>query len=98
MGVPQKLLSATRPAQRIREVGSATSLRLVAPPGVTAAHRLIARTDAGLVPAALPVLFLEPMGGESGDGGDGGYGGYGGRGLPGVGGCGGAQKFGGLGG
>ena len=44
------------------------------------------------VPAVVPVLFLEPMGGESGDGG------YGGPGLPGVWGCGGAQKFGGLGG
>ena len=74
-GVPQKLLSATRPAQRIRDVGSATLLRLVAPPEVTAAHRLIARADAVWVPAAVPVLFLEPMGGESGDGG------YGGRGT-----------------
>ena len=92
MGVPQKLLSATRPAQRIWDVGSATLLRLVAPPEVTAAHRLIARADAVWVPAVVPVLFLEPMGGESGDGG------YGGRGVPGVWGCGGAQKFGGLGG
>ena len=33
-------------AQRIRDVGSATLLRLVAPPEVTAAHRLIARADA----------------------------------------------------
>ena len=56
-------------AQRIREVGSATLLRLVAPPGVSAAHRLLARTDAGLAPTALPVRFREPMGGESGDGG-----------------------------
>ena len=71
-------------AQRIREVGSATSLRLVAPPEVSAAHRLLAWADAVWVSAAVPVLFREPMGGESGDGG------YGGRELPGVGGCGGA--------
>ena len=81
-------------AQRIREVGSATLLRLVAPPEVSAAHRLLARADAVLAPAAVPVRFLEPMGGESGDGG---YGGTGVRG-PGVGGCGGAQKFVGWGG
>ena len=79
-------------AQRIWDVGSATLLRLVAPPEVTAAHRLLAGADAGLAPVAVPVRFLEPMGGESGDGG------YGGPGLPGVRGCGGAQKFGGLGG
>ena len=60
-------------AQRIREVGSATSLRLVAPPEVSAAHRLLAWADAVWV-SAVPVLFREPMGGESGDGvtGDGG--------------------------
>ena len=74
MGVPQKLLSATRPAQRIWDVGSATLLRLVAPPEVTAAHRLLAGADAGLAPVAVPVRFLEPMGGESGDGGYGGPG------------------------
>ena len=66
-------------AQRIREVGSATSLRLVAPPEVSAAHRLLAWADAVWVSAAVPVLFREPMGGESGDGG------YGGRRLPGRG-------------
>ena len=65
-------------AQRIREVSSATLLRLVAPPEVTAAHRLIARADAVWVPAVVPVLFREPMGGESGDGG---YGVTGGRGT-----------------
>ena len=61
-------------AQRIRDVGSATLLRLVAPPEVTAAHRLIARADAVWIPAAVPVRFREPMGGESGDGGYGGTG------------------------
>ena len=71
-------------AQRIRDVGSATLLRLVAPPGVSAAHRLLAWADAVLVPAVEPVRFREPMGGESGDGG------YGGRGCRGWGGCGGA--------
>ena len=68
-------------AQRIRDVGSATLLRLVAPPEVTAAHRLLPRADAVLVPAALPVRFLEPMGGESGDGGLRGDGGTGGAGM-----------------
>ena len=61
-------------AQRIRDVGSATLLRLVAPPEVTATHRLIARADAVWIPAAVPVRFREPMGGESGDGGYGGTG------------------------
>ncbi len=61
-------------AQRIRDVGSATLLRLVAPPEVTAAHRLLARADAVLAPAVRPVRFREPMGGESGDGGYGGTG------------------------
>ena len=75
-------------ARGIREVGSATLLRLVAPPKVTAAHRLLAGADAVWVPAAVPVLFWEPMGGESGDG----VTGDGGPGLPGVWGCGEDQK------
>ena len=68
-------------AQRIRDVGSATLLRLVAPPEVTAAHRLLAWVDAVLAPAVLSVRFREPMGGESGDGGYGVTGGGGGGGA-----------------
>ena len=56
-------------AQHIREVDSATVLRLVAPPKVTAAHRLLSSAIPILCPAVVPVLFREPMGGESGDGG-----------------------------
>ena len=56
-------------AQRIRDVGSATLLRLVAPPEVSAVHRLLAPAVPVLYPVAVTVLFREPMGGESGDGG-----------------------------